>query len=145
MKTISKGDSEKLALELAETMLRNDRVSQHLGIRLEEVTAGSATTSMIVREDMLNGLGICHGGIIFTFADTAFALACNSRNRRTVALTCTINFIASPEVGETLTARAREISLGGRTGIYDIEIVDSSGKPISQFRGTSYGTRSTVL
>ncbi|MBC7996896.1 MAG: hydroxyphenylacetyl-CoA thioesterase PaaI [Leptolyngbya sp.] len=130
---------------VAETMLAADRHSRHLGIELKSVDTGSATLSMLVRDDMLNGLDICHGGVTFSLADTAFACACNSRNRRTVALACNINFVAAGKVGDVLTAIAREVTLSGRTGVYDIEVRNQDGAMVAQFRGTSYGTSSTVV
>lgn len=133
--------AEKIAAE----MLKNDRASQHLAIKLEKIDEGTAVVSMVVRDDMLNGFDICHGGVIFTLADTAFACACNSRNRKTVALACTINFIVAGRAGDVLTAYAREVSLAGRTGVYDITIKNQTGAVMAEFRGTSYGTSSTIL
>lgn len=133
--------AEKIAAE----MLKNDRASQHLAIKLEKIDEGTAVVSMVVRDDMLNGFDICHGGVIFTLADTAFACACNSRNRKTVALACTINFIVAGRAGDVLTAYAREVSLAGRTGVYDITVKNQAGAVMAEFRGTSYGTSSTIL
>lgn len=133
--------AEKIAAE----MLKNDRASQHLAIRLDKIDEGTAVVSMVVRDDMLNGFDICHGGVIFTLADTAFACACNSRNRKTVALACTINFIVAGRAGDVLTAYAREVSLAGRTGVYDITVKNQTGTVMAEFRGTSYGTSSTIL
>lgn len=135
----------KLAQEVAAEMLREDKASKHLDIQLESIDSGIAITRMVVRNDMVNGLGICHGGITFTLADTTFALACNSRNRRTVALACTINFVAASNVGDTLRAQAREVSVKGRIGIYDITVKNQDDELVAEFRGTSYGTSSTVL
>lgn len=133
--------AEKIAAE----MLKNDRASQHLAIKLDKIDEGTAVVSMVVRDDMLNGFDICHGGVIFTLADTAFACACNSRNRKTVALACTINFIVAGRAGDVLTAYAREVSLAGRTGVYDITVKNQTGTVMAEFRGTSYGTSSTIL
>jgi uncharacterized domain 1 len=94
---------------------------------------------------MVNGLGICHGGVTFTLADTTFALACNSRNRRTVALACSINFVAASNVGDVLRAEAREISVKGRVGVYDITVKNQKDELIAEFRGTSYATSSSVI
>ena len=135
----------ELAQKVAEEMFKNDRASNHLGIRLEKIDEGTAVVSMTVRDDMLNGFGICHGGVTFTLADTAFACACNSRNRKTVALNCTINFIAAGKEGDVLTATAREVSTAGRTGVYDITVTNQTGAVMAEFRGTSYGTSSTAL
>jgi acyl-CoA thioesterase len=135
----------ELAEKVAVEMLKKDKVSQHLEIRLERIDAGSAIVSMLVRDDMMNGFGICHGGIIFSLADTAFACACNSRNRKTVALACTINFIVPVVYGDMLVAYAKEVSLSGRTGVYDITVKNETGAIVAEFRGTSYGTSSNTL
>lgn len=126
-------------------MLRRDRASSHLGIAIESVDEGQAVLSMTVRDDMLNGLDILHGGVTFTLADSAFAFACNSRNRKTVALNGTISFIAAARAGDVLTATAREVSLSNRTGIYDVSVKNQNGELVAEFRGTSYGTSSAVL
>jgi len=143
METANTGS--ETARKVAEYMLRHDRASSHLGIEIESVSEGEAVLRMTVRNDMLNGLDILHGGVTFTFADSAFAFACNSRNKKTVALNCTVNFVASARVGDVLTATAREISLSGRTGIYDVAVSNQNGEQIAQFRGTSYATSSNVL
>ncbi|MBX3074615.1 hydroxyphenylacetyl-CoA thioesterase PaaI [Candidatus Obscuribacterales bacterium] len=136
---------KELAHKVAEEMFRNDKASKHLGMRLDAIDEGTASVSMTVRDDMLNGFGICHGGVTFTLADTAFACACNSRNRKTVALNCTISFLAAGKVGDVLTATAREVSLAGRTGLYDIRITNQTGAVMAEFRGTSYGTSSKAI
>ncbi len=133
------------AARVAEYMLEHDRASRHLGIKIERVDEGVAVLSMTVREDMLNGLDILHGGFTFSLADSAFAFACNSRNRKTVALNCTINFVAAAKVGDTLTATAREVSLSGRTGVYDVSVKNQNDELVAEFRGTSYGTSSGVV
>lgn len=134
-----------LACAVAQAMFAADKASQALGMRLEHVEPGKAIFSMPVRADMLNGLGICHGGITFALADTAFAFACNSRNRKTVALNCTIHFVAPGKEGDVLMAMAQEISLSGRTGIYDVTVSNQDAQVIAQFRGTAYGTSSPVI
>ncbi|MBX9669667.1 MAG: hydroxyphenylacetyl-CoA thioesterase PaaI [Candidatus Obscuribacterales bacterium] len=136
---------EQLAARVAAVMNADDKAAKLLGISLVEVRPGSAVLTMGVREDMLNGHGICHGGITFTLADTAFAYACNSRNVKTVALTCTINFIAPVAVGDVLTAAAREVSSSRKTGVYDISVTNQKGEPVAQLRGTSYATRTPVV
>ncbi|MBA3857252.1 MAG: phenylacetic acid degradation protein PaaD [Cyanobacteria bacterium PR.3.49] len=137
--------SADVARQVAEYMLRHDRASSHLGIAIESVDEGQAVLSMTVRNDMLNGLDILHGGVTFTLADSAFAFACNSRNRKTVALNCTVAFVAAARAGDVLTATAREVSLSGRTGIYDVSVKNQDGELVAEFRGTSYGTSSAVL
>ncbi|HIA54101.1 MAG TPA: hydroxyphenylacetyl-CoA thioesterase PaaI [Candidatus Melainabacteria bacterium] len=133
------------AKQVADFMLQHDRASKHLGIKIESVDEGVAVLSMTVRDDMLNGLDILHGGFTFSLADSAFAFACNSRNRKTVALNCTINFVAAAKVGDILTATAREVSLSGRTGVYDVSVKNQKGELVAEFRGTSYGTSSNVV
>ncbi len=137
--------TEDLTAKVVDAMMKEDRASRHLGICVEKVEPGSAVVTMTVRPEMLNGFGICHGGMTFTLADTAFACACNSRNRKTVALTCTINFVAAAREGDILTATAKELSLAGRTGLYDIAVTNQNGSLVAQFRGTSYGTSSAIL
>ncbi len=126
--------------KIMELVMTRDFAAQSMGISINSVSEGTASLSMKVRRDMLNGLAICHGGFIFALADTAFAYACNSRNRKTVALQCTISFVKSAVEGDTLTARAEEVSLKGRTGLYDITISNQHNETLAHFRGTSYGT-----
>lgn len=135
----------QLAAQVADYMLKHDRASRHLGIKIDSIDEGVAVLSMTVRDDMLNGLDILHGGFTFSLADSAFAFACNSRNRKTVALHCTINFVAAAKVGDVLTATAQEVSLSGRTGIYDVSVKNQNGDLVAEFRGTSYGTSSNVV
>lgn len=131
--------------EIGAKMYENDRAAQWLGIRLDNIQEGSASMSMSVTGDMLNGHSICHGGMIFAFADTAFAYACNSRNVKTVALSCVINFLLPAKEGDILIAEANEVALKGKTGIYDIVIKRQSGEVIAQFRGTSYSLKDPVV
>ena len=100
---------------------------------------------MTVRADMLNGHAICHGGFIFTLADSAFAFACNSYNLTTVASGCTIDFLAPAREGDVLTAVAHERSVSGRTGVYDIEVTNQHGETIALFRGKSYRIKGHVV
>jgi acyl-CoA thioesterase len=129
---------QQLAEAVSQAMLAKDRVAQDLDIRLLSVSAGSATMTMTVQERMLNGFAICHGGYITILADTAFAYACNSYNDVTVASSLGIEFIAAVQGGDVLTARATEISLAGRTGLYDIDISNQTGKRVAVMRGRSY-------
>jgi acyl-CoA thioesterase len=130
--------ADTLADAVSQAMLAKDRVAQDLNIRLLSVGAGSATMTMAVQERMLNGFAICHGGYITVLADTAFAYACNSYNAVTVASSLGIEFIAAVQGGDVLTAVATEISLAGRTGLYDINISDQDGKRVAVMRGRSY-------
>jgi acyl-CoA thioesterase len=131
-------NGETLAARVREAMYARDRAAQMLGIDVVEIAPGYAKCTMTVRDDMLNGHDICHGGIVFTLADTAFAYACNSRNGRAVALQCSISFAAPARTGERLFAIAEERAAGGRTGTYDVTVLGPDGKPIALFRGTNY-------
>src|SRR5437879_12563844 len=103
-------------------MFALDRASQAMGMRIARVGPGHAELTMTVRADMLNGHAICHGGFIFTLADSAFAFACNSYNLTTVASGCSIDFLAPARQGDVLTAIGQERSVSGRPGVYDIEV-----------------------
>jgi acyl-CoA thioesterase len=138
-------DSQAIAAAVGKGMYAKDRAAQALGITLLEIRPGYARMSMAVRGDMLNGHGTCHGGLIFTLADTAFAYACNSGNNATVAQNCTITFLASPREGDVLTATAQERQRGRRTGFTDIDIADQTGKLVAVFRGHSYQVNGTVV
>ncbi|MDD0810660.1 hydroxyphenylacetyl-CoA thioesterase PaaI [Curvibacter sp. RS43] len=119
-------------------MLANDNVTLGLGMQIQAVTPGGAVLSMAVREDMLNGHKTCHGGLISTLADSAFAFACNSYNELTVASGFSVDFMAPARAGDVLTARASEVSKAGRTGVYDVEVSNQKGERIAVFRGRSY-------
>ena len=130
-------DPAEIALRCAETMYAADPASQRLGIEITDVAPGAATASMTVREDMTNGHGICHGGYVFTVADTAFAFACNTYDDRTVAAGADINFLEPVTVGERLVARASELVRRGRSGIYDVRVTRGDGVTVAEFRGRS--------
>jgi acyl-CoA thioesterase len=106
-------------------------------MKILEVGPGTATITMTVRRDMLNGFAICHGGFITTLADSTFAFACNSYNELTVAAGITVDFIAPAHEGDVLTAECKEVALTGRTGIYDVEVKNQHGKRVAMFRGRS--------
>jgi acyl-CoA thioesterase len=126
---------QERAEKSAEAMWQGDTASRALGISLERVGPGSAVATMEVRSDHINGHGICHGGLIFTLADTAFAFACNSYNARVVAQTDQITFLSPGQPGEMLTAEAVEVSLNGRSGVYDVIVAAADGRKIALFRG----------
>ncbi len=126
-----------LAAATAGAMWARDRTAQALGMRLVKIDAGQATLAMTVRSDMVNGHHICHGGMIFTLADTAFAYACNSYNQNTVASAANIDFLAPAHEGETLEAEAIERSAAGRTGVYDVSVRTADGRIVALFRGKS--------
>lgn len=126
-------------------MYRNDAASQGLGMRLVRVAPGRARMEMTVRPDMLNGHQTCHGGFIFSLADSTFAFACNSRNLATVASGCTIDFLAPGYAGDVLTADCEERSLSGRTGVYDVVVTNQEGRRVALFRGRSYRIKGQVI
>jgi acyl-CoA thioesterase len=123
--------------EVGAHMFAADRASQGLGMRIVALGAGTARLEMAVRDDMLNGHQICHGGFITTLADSAFAFACNSRNQLTVAAGLTVDFLAPVQRGDLLTADAVEVSLAGRTGVYDIVVSNRQGVRVALVRGRS--------
>ncbi len=138
-------DARALAERVAESMYARDTATQALGIRIVRVAPGFAELAMRVRADMLNGHEICHGGFIFTLADSAFAYACNSYNLNTVASGCAIEFTAPARAGEILTARAHERQLAGRTGVYDVEVANERGETVALFRGKSYRIKGHLI
>ncbi len=121
----------------AKVLWEDDRASQWLGLDIKDVGEGTCTMTLAVQEQHCNGHGMCHGGLIFSLADAAFAFACNSRNQRTVAQHNTISFIAPGRLGDTPTARAREVSLSGRSGLTDVTVTNQDGAVIAEFRGAS--------
>lgn len=127
----------KRARRSAAAMWTGDTASQHLGMTIVEVGEGTATLRMTVQPHHTNGHGQCHGGITFSLADSAFAFACNSRNRSTVAQHSAITHLAPGRTGDVLTATARELGLSGRNGIYDVTVTNQDGTPIAEFRGFS--------
>jgi acyl-CoA thioesterase len=138
-------DAQKIADAVGREMYARDHAAQMLGIRLVEIRTGFARMSMTVRPDMVNGHDICHGGLIFTLADTAFAYACNAGNRATVAQNCAITFLAAARKGDVLTAAAAERHRTRRTGMTDIEVTDQNGKLIAIFRGHSQQIEGEVV
>jgi len=138
-------EAQALAERVARAMLDRDPASQKLGMHIGRVAPGRAEVTMTVRPDMLNGHAICHGGFIFTLADSAFAYACNSYNLSTVASGCAIDFVAPAREGDVLTARAVERSIAGRTGVYDIDVVNQRGETVALFRGKSYRIKGHVV
>jgi acyl-CoA thioesterase len=142
---LSPVEAQALADATAEAMFSRDRAAQALGIKIVRVQPGASLLTMAVRSDMVNGHHICHGGMIFSLADTAFAYACNSYNKNTVASACHIDFLAPAKEGETLEAEAVEQSASGRTGVYDITVRNNHGKTIALFRGKSYRINGEVI
>ena len=138
-------EPQALATATAHAMWQRDRTAQSLAMKIVHVAPGQATLRMPVRSDMVNGHHICHGGMIFTLADTAFAYSCNSYNKTTVASACHIDFLAPGKEGATLSAESVEQSLSGRTGVYDVTVKDETGKTVALFRGKSYRISGEVI
>ena len=129
-------DLEDLARRSADSMWADDAASRMLGMKIVAVGPGSATVSMTVREDMINGWGLCHGGLVASLADSAFALACNSRGPVTVAAGFEVDFLEPARSGQVLDAHAREVALRGRSGLYDVT-VRVGETVVAEFRGRS--------
>lgn len=136
---------DELAKATAQAMYATDACSKALGLELVEVRPGYARMQMTVREDFLNGHGICHGGLIFTLADSTFAFACNSHNINAVAAGCSIEFLRPVKHGDRLIAEAVEQSLTGRTGIYDIRVTNRDGEIVAMFRGKSAQIKGSLV
>ncbi|MEG4642660.1 hydroxyphenylacetyl-CoA thioesterase PaaI [Paracoccus sp. P2] len=137
--------AQELAEASAHAMWNDDSASQRLGMSLDHIAPGEATLSMTITEAMSNGHGNCHGGYIFTLADSAFAFACNSYNQLVVAQHCSISYLLPVRIGDRLTAQAREVSRRGRSGIYDIRITNQDGAHVAEFRGHSRTVKGTHL
>ena len=133
------------AEKAAAIMWENDRASPWIGIRLDTIDEGRSKMSLVVQDHHINGHDICHGGIIFTLADSAFAFACNSRNQNTVAQHNSITYISPGKLGDTLTADAKEVSLSGRSGIYDVTVTNQNNDVIAEFRGCSRAIRGQLF
>ena len=128
---------DEIAAKAAQAMWAQDRASKHLGMEIVSATSGKASLRMKVRAEFCNGHAICHGGFIFTLADSTFAFACNSHNKVTVANNCAITFVAAAKEGDVLTASAVEVHRGGRSGVTEVEVRDQDAKLIALFRGHS--------
>lgn len=127
-----------LAQQVVEHMMQHDRFSQWLGIQVLEIREGYSKIQMIIREEMVNGFGIVHGGISFALADSAFAFACNNRNNLSVALDTSINFTKAVQIGDTLMAEATEVHNGKSTGLYHITITNQKQEVVAIFKGTCF-------
>ena len=133
----------ELAKQVVDKMMRDDLFSQWLGISLIEITEGYSKIKMTVRPEMMNGLGIVHGGICFSVADSCFAFACNNRNILSVALDTSINFTKPVHVGDVLIAEAKEMHNGRSTGLYHITITNQHEHIVALFKGTCFRTNKT--
>ena len=133
------------AEKAAAIMWENDRASPWIGMRLDTIDEGRSKMSLVVQDHHVNGHDICHGGIIFTLADSAFAFACNSRHQNTVAQHNSITYISPGKLGDTLTADAKEVSLSGRSGMYDVTVTNQNNDVIAEFRGCSRAIRGQLF
>ena len=131
--------------EVVDHMMENDFFSQWLGIEVLEIKEGYSRIKMTVRVEMVNGFGIVHGGIPFSLADSAFAFACNNRNNLSVALDVTISFTRAVNIGDTLTAEAKEVHNGRSTGVYLITVSNQKSEQVALFKGTCFRTGKTLV
>jgi acyl-CoA thioesterase len=137
--------AQQTAQATRDAMWAKDRACKALGMQVTAIGPGTATVTMTVRDDMLNGHDLCHGGLIATLADSAFAYACNAYNEITVASGFDIHLMAGARLGDVLTASASELSKGGRTGVYDIVVTNQRDEQIAAFRGRSYTMKGKPL
>jgi len=134
-----------MAVAVVDHMMEKDLFSQWLGIQIIEIREGYSKIKMSVRKEMMNGLGIVHGGIAFSLADSSFAFACNSRNNLSVALDTSINFLKPAHVDDELIAEAKEIHNGKSTGLYQVTIMNQHNHIIALFKGTCFRTSKKLM
>ncbi len=137
--------SEILAKKSAEKLMQLDRFSQWMGVEIVEIAYHYSKIKMLLRHEMMNAFGIAHGGVTFALADSAFAFACNSEGKITVALDVSISFPKAGKEGDTLTAEAKEINSTNKTGLYLIEVKNQHGELIALFKGTCYKTEKPLI
>lgn len=140
-----KEEKDRLAEQVVHKMMRDDLFSQWLGITVAEVREGYSKIRMALRQEMINGFGIIHGGIAFSLADSAFAFACNNRNNLSVALDTSITFTKATRPGDVLTAEAKELHNGRSTGLYLITITNQHNEQVALFKGTCFRTGKKLL
>jgi acyl-CoA thioesterase len=138
-------NKSQLHQQVVDHMIQQDAFSQWLGVEVLEVREGYSRIKMKVREEMVNGFGIAHGGISFSLADSAFAFACNNRNNLSVALDVTISFIKAVHSGDTLWAEAKEIHNGKSTGVYLINVINQRNEEVAMFKGTCFRTGKNLI
>ena len=131
--------------QVLEKMMSLDAFSQWLGLEIDNITEGGCCLHFTIRPEMLNGHQTVHGGIIFSAADSAFAFACNSHGRISVALDVSITFTKAVKIGEVLTVEAKEVHLGNKTSVYDVITRNEKGEIVAVFKGTAYRTSKNVL
>jgi len=138
-------DKDQLANSVVTHMMENDFFSQWMGVEVLEVREGYSRIKMTIRQEMVNGFGIIHGGLPFSLADSAFAFACNNRNNLSVALDVTITFTKAVNVGDVLTAEAKEIHNGRSTGVYLISVFNQNDQQVALFKGTCFRTGKKLI
>jgi len=138
-------ENDLKATQVVQHMMEYDLFSQWLGIKVMEIKEGYSKITMTIRKEMINGLGIIHGGVAFSMADSAFAFACNNRNVLSVALDTSINFLKPVHVDDVLIAEAKELHNGRSTGLYHITITNQHEHIVAVFKGTCYRTNKTLI
>lgn len=138
-------NADEQARRCADAMFAKDAASRALGITIDIPRAGHAVARMRVRDDMVNGFDVCHGGLIFTLADTAFAFACNAYNRVSVAASANVDFLRPARLGDELTATAEEQHAGRSGGVYTVTVANERGETVALFRGRSSATANVLL
>jgi acyl-CoA thioesterase len=131
--------------KVVDHMMQHDLFSQWLGIEVLEIKEGYSRIRMTIRDEMINGFGVTHGGIAFSLADSAFAFACNNRNNLSMALDTSINFTKATKPGDILTAEAKELHNGRATGLYLITVTNQDDQQVALFKGTCFRTGRTLL
>lgn len=137
----ARSQAQSVAEDVAAKLYAQDAAVRALGITVDAMGPGYARLVMKVRADMINGAGICHGGLITTLADSAFAFACNSYNKLTLAVAITVDFVKPAHQDDVLTATAKEISRTGRSGVYDVTVINQRGNTIAVLRGRCHQVR----
>ena len=138
-------EKDQSAIAVVDKMMQEDAFSRWLGIEVLEVREGYSRLKMTLRDEMLNGFGVIHGGIAFSLADSAFAFACNNRNNLSVALDTSITFTKSTQPGDVLIAEAKELHHGRSTGLYLVTIINNRGEQVALFKGTCFRTGKTLV
>jgi len=140
-----KKEADLLAKKVVDKMMRDDAFSQWLGIQVLEIREGYSKIQITLRNEMLNGFGVIHGGVVFSLADSAFAFACNNRNNLSLALDTSINFTKSTLPGDVLTAEAEELHNGRSTGLYLITVANQRSEQVALFKGTCFRTGKSLI
>jgi len=138
-------ENDQLAGKVVDKMMDHDAFSQWMDVNVLEIKEGYSKIQMTIRKEMVNGFGIVHGGIPFSLADSAFAFACNNRNNLSVALDVTITFTKAVNIGDTLTAEAKEVHNGRSTGVYLITVTNQKDEQVALFKGTCFRTGKTLV